>query len=140
MTRRPVHVPGQSAPAPGTYEQINVFGTPTGIRVNVAHGQLKELLSTLEQNRSIFVTDPAYQQLIVALNARQITLERWEDMQPPQTPKEVQSVRRGVEYYKHLIASLESAIMGLNAFIVKLDQSQPQFAPCSHPPPREDHG
>ncbi len=39
MTRRPVHVPGQSAPAPGTYEQINVFGTPTGIRVNVAHGQ-----------------------------------------------------------------------------------------------------
>ena len=30
MTRRPVHVPGQSAPAPGTYEQINVFGTPTG--------------------------------------------------------------------------------------------------------------
>jgi hypothetical protein len=39
MTRRPVHVPGQPAPAPGTYEQINVFGSPTGVRVDVAHGQ-----------------------------------------------------------------------------------------------------
>jgi hypothetical protein len=39
MTRRPVYVPGQSAPASGTYEQINVFGSPTGIRVDVAHGQ-----------------------------------------------------------------------------------------------------
>ena len=48
MTRRPVHVPGQSAPAPGTYEQINVFGSPTGVRVNVAHGQpLRRRLSAM---------------------------------------------------------------------------------------------
>jgi hypothetical protein len=39
MTRPSVHVPGQPAPASGTYEQINVFGSPTGVRVTVAQGQ-----------------------------------------------------------------------------------------------------
>ena len=38
MTQQPVHVPGQPAPASATYEQMNVFGSPTGIRVNVVHG------------------------------------------------------------------------------------------------------
>jgi hypothetical protein len=38
MTQRPVHLPGQTAPASATYEQMNVFGSPTGIRVNVMQG------------------------------------------------------------------------------------------------------
>jgi hypothetical protein len=37
MTLRPVHLPGQPAPASATYEQMNVFGSPTGIRVNATH-------------------------------------------------------------------------------------------------------
>jgi hypothetical protein len=39
MARRPEHRPGEAAPAAGTYEQLNIFGSPTGIRVSVAHGQ-----------------------------------------------------------------------------------------------------
>jgi hypothetical protein len=39
MARPSVYIPGQSAPASGTYEQINVFGSPTGVRVTVAEGQ-----------------------------------------------------------------------------------------------------
>jgi hypothetical protein len=35
---RPEHWPGELAPAAGTYEQLNIFGRPTGIRVNVQHG------------------------------------------------------------------------------------------------------
>ena len=38
MTLRPVHLPGQPAPASATYEQMNVFGSPTGIRVNATRG------------------------------------------------------------------------------------------------------
>jgi hypothetical protein len=38
MTQRPVHQPGQPAPAFATYEQMNIFGSPTGIRVTVTHG------------------------------------------------------------------------------------------------------
>jgi hypothetical protein len=29
------HAPGQPAPVSATYEQLNVFGSPTGIRVRV---------------------------------------------------------------------------------------------------------
>ena len=38
LAQRPEHAPGETAPAAGTYEQLNIFGRPTGIRVNVAHG------------------------------------------------------------------------------------------------------
>jgi hypothetical protein len=32
------HAPGQPAPISATYEQMNVFGSPTGITVRVARG------------------------------------------------------------------------------------------------------
>jgi hypothetical protein len=38
LAQRPEHAPGEAAPAAGTYEQLNIFGRPTGIRVNVVHG------------------------------------------------------------------------------------------------------
>jgi hypothetical protein len=38
LAQRPEHTPGETAPASGTYEQLNIFGRPIGIRVNVAHG------------------------------------------------------------------------------------------------------
>jgi hypothetical protein len=30
------HAPGEAAPAAGIYEQLNIFGRPTGIRVTLA--------------------------------------------------------------------------------------------------------
>ena len=39
MARRPEHPPGSPAPLSGRYEQLNVFGTSTGIRVNVRAGE-----------------------------------------------------------------------------------------------------
>ncbi len=39
MGRRPEHGPGEPAPTAGTYELVNIFGSPTGVRVDVAHGQ-----------------------------------------------------------------------------------------------------
>jgi hypothetical protein len=38
IAERPDHAPGDAAPAAGIYEQLNIFGRPTGIRVNVEHG------------------------------------------------------------------------------------------------------
>jgi hypothetical protein len=38
LAQRPEHAPGEAAPAAGIYEQLNIFGRPTGIRVNVGHG------------------------------------------------------------------------------------------------------
>jgi hypothetical protein len=40
MTRWPVYVyaPKQPAPASAAYEQVNISGSPTGIRVNVVQG------------------------------------------------------------------------------------------------------
>lgn len=38
MAERPTHPPGHPAPATATYEQINVFGSPTGIVAHVPHG------------------------------------------------------------------------------------------------------
>ena len=38
MTDRPTHPPGHPAPDTGIYEQINVFGSPTGERAYVLHG------------------------------------------------------------------------------------------------------
>ena len=38
MSDRPTHPPGHLAPATATYEQMNVFGSPTGIRVRVPRG------------------------------------------------------------------------------------------------------
>ena len=39
MSRRPEHTPGDAAPVTGTYELLNVFGSRTGVRVHVPHGQ-----------------------------------------------------------------------------------------------------
>jgi hypothetical protein len=38
LAQHPEHAPGEAAPVAGTYEQLNIFGRPTGIRVNVRHG------------------------------------------------------------------------------------------------------
>jgi hypothetical protein len=38
MASRPTHNAGQPAPTSATYEQMNVLGTPTGIRVRVRSG------------------------------------------------------------------------------------------------------
>jgi hypothetical protein len=38
MAQRPTHAAGHPAPASAIYEQVNVFGSPTGIRVHVPHG------------------------------------------------------------------------------------------------------
>jgi hypothetical protein len=38
LPQRPEHAPGETAPVGGTYEQLNIFGRPTGVRVSVAHG------------------------------------------------------------------------------------------------------
>jgi hypothetical protein len=35
---RSPHASGQPAPVSATYEQMNVFGTPTGVRVRVQRG------------------------------------------------------------------------------------------------------
>jgi hypothetical protein len=32
------HAPGTPAPSAGVYEQRNVLGTPTGVRISVAQG------------------------------------------------------------------------------------------------------
>jgi azurin len=37
VAQRPEHAPGEAAPIAGTYEQLNVFGRPTGVRINVTH-------------------------------------------------------------------------------------------------------
>lgn len=48
MARRPEHAPGEPASAAGTYEQLNIFGSPTGICVKVRHGAsiLRNTMST----------------------------------------------------------------------------------------------
>jgi hypothetical protein len=38
MPYQPEHAPGEPAPAAGTYEQVNVFGHPNGIRVCMSTG------------------------------------------------------------------------------------------------------
>lgn len=38
MPQRPEHSPGEPAPWGGLYEQLNIFGQPNGIRVDVAQG------------------------------------------------------------------------------------------------------
>jgi hypothetical protein len=38
MARHQEHAPGDAAAAAGVYEQLNVFGRPTGIRVALTHG------------------------------------------------------------------------------------------------------
>jgi hypothetical protein len=40
MAQRPEHAPGDTAPATGTYELRNIFGTLIGTRVSLEHGQL----------------------------------------------------------------------------------------------------
>jgi hypothetical protein len=38
MPERPTHQGGHPAPASATYEQVNLFGTLTGVRIDVACG------------------------------------------------------------------------------------------------------
>jgi hypothetical protein len=38
MPQWPEHSPGDPAPSAGTYEQINIFGRPNGVRVDIAQG------------------------------------------------------------------------------------------------------
>jgi hypothetical protein len=38
MPERPTHPAGHPAPTSATYEQINVFGSPTGIRIRMSRG------------------------------------------------------------------------------------------------------
>ena len=39
MTPGTEHRPGDLAPVPGLYYEVNVFGTPTGRSVQVGHGE-----------------------------------------------------------------------------------------------------
>lgn len=39
MARGTEHRPGDPAPAPGLYHEVNVFGTRTGRSVRVSHGE-----------------------------------------------------------------------------------------------------
>jgi hypothetical protein len=39
MARQSEYASGEACEATGTYEQINIFGRLTGIRVTVTHGQ-----------------------------------------------------------------------------------------------------
>jgi hypothetical protein len=39
MTERPEYHPGESAPAYGTYELINIFGRPIGVSAEINHGE-----------------------------------------------------------------------------------------------------
>ena len=39
MLKQREHPPGEAAPETATYEQRNVFGTPTGVRVEVTGGE-----------------------------------------------------------------------------------------------------
>ncbi len=38
MPQPPEYFPGDPAPAAGTYEQVNIFGRPNGVRVDMSHG------------------------------------------------------------------------------------------------------
>jgi hypothetical protein len=38
MAERSEHDPGELAPVGGKYELLGIFGSPTGVRVNVMHG------------------------------------------------------------------------------------------------------
>jgi hypothetical protein len=38
MIQRLEHAAGELAPAAGTYEQLDIFGSPTGIRAQVTRG------------------------------------------------------------------------------------------------------
>jgi hypothetical protein len=38
MCGRPEYAPGDTAPAAGVYEQLNIFGSPNGIRVDMILG------------------------------------------------------------------------------------------------------
>jgi hypothetical protein len=38
MAQQSEHAPGTPAPTAGIYEQLNVFGSPTRLRVNMMHG------------------------------------------------------------------------------------------------------
>jgi hypothetical protein len=38
MPERPIHPAGHPAPISGLYEQINIFGSTTGIRIRVSWG------------------------------------------------------------------------------------------------------
>lgn len=38
MTDQPTHPPGRPAPVSGIFEQMNIFGSPTGIMVRVPCG------------------------------------------------------------------------------------------------------
>jgi hypothetical protein len=40
MSRTPTHAPGDPAPVTGDYQQLNVFGTPTGTVVSVGRGEV----------------------------------------------------------------------------------------------------
>jgi hypothetical protein len=37
MAQRPEHAPGEAAATAGIYEQLNIFGRPTGMRVTLTH-------------------------------------------------------------------------------------------------------
>jgi hypothetical protein len=39
VARHLEHAPGEKAAAAGTFEQLNIFGRPNGIRADIAHGQ-----------------------------------------------------------------------------------------------------
>jgi hypothetical protein len=38
MPQRPEHIPGELAPAGGIYELLDIFGSPTGVRIKMEHG------------------------------------------------------------------------------------------------------
>jgi sporulation protein YlmC with PRC-barrel domain len=76
-----------------------------------------ELLSEWNEERSDFIVESSYIQLVESLNARVSILQKLSSMEAPTTKKELEALSEVNEKYKALIKQFKNAVQELNTYI-----------------------
>jgi hypothetical protein len=76
-----------------------------------------ELLTEWNEERSDFIVESSYAQLLETLNARVNILQKLSSMEAPTTKEELEALSEVNERYKTLIQKFKNAVQELNAYI-----------------------
>lgn len=76
-----------------------------------------ELLTEWNEERSDFIVESSYTQLLETLNARVNILQRLNSMEAPTEKKELEALREVNERYKALVQQFKNAVQELNVYI-----------------------
>lgn len=83
--------------------------------------EVNELLAVVKEERSDFVLEQTYFDMVSTLQSRDATLQRLIKLPPPTTKAELAELKKVDDQYQKLVNNLHKAVKELNAYIKMLE-------------------